>query len=172
MAQDPGPVIRDAVAQDVAAICRFGEAHIPAHYTPLIGEGPADEQVRRWWNETYVAAGVAAGQVVVADDDGEIVGVAQRGRNGADHVIYKLYVHPERRGRGIGPRLIAALVRQLPRGTERVYIEQFAGNARAGAFYEREGFTVDRVEPGPTDALAVVWRVRQVGRREGVGGSP
>lgn len=171
MAQDPHPVIRDAVAQDVPAICRFGEVHIPAHYTPLIGEGPADEQVRRWWNETYIAAGVAGGQVVVADDRGELVGVGQRGRHGPDHVIYKLYVHPDNRGRGIGPLLIAGLVRQLPAGTERIYVDQFAGNARAGVFYEREGFTVDRIEPGPTDALAVVWRVRDLGPREGVGGS-
>ena len=163
MARNPEPVIRDAVAPDVAAICRFGEAHIQSHYAPLIGDGPADQQVRRWWNETYIAAGVAAGQVVVAEDGGELVGVAQRGRNGADHVIYKLYVHPDHRGRGIGPLLIAGLVRQLPPGTERVFIEQFAGNARAGAFYEREGFTVDRIEPGPTDALAVVWRVQELG---------
>ena len=158
------PVIRDGVADDVAAICRFGDVHVRAHYTPIIGDGHADEQVRRWWNETFIAEGVAGGQVVVADDGGELVGVGQRGRNGADHVVYKLYVHPDHRGRGIGPLLIAGLVRQLPPGTGRLYIEHFAGNGRAGTFYEREGFTVDRIEPGPTDALAVVWRVRELGR--------
>jgi hypothetical protein len=32
------------------------------------------------------------------------------------------------------------------------------GNERAGAFYEREGFTVESIEPGPADnpALGVV----------------
>ncbi|NJC23460.1 hypothetical protein BJ994_002536 [Arthrobacter pigmenti] len=37
-------------------------------------------------------------------------------------------------------------------------------NERAGAFYEREGFTVQRVEPSPTEdpALGVVWRSRSL----------
>ncbi|MDT4941802.1 MAG: hypothetical protein QOJ34_1891 [Pseudonocardiales bacterium] len=53
--------------------------------------------VRTWWNETYVGGAVADGLVVVAETDGELVGVAQRGRRGNDHVIYKLDVHPEHR---------------------------------------------------------------------------
>ncbi len=89
MAEHGEPVIRDAGPDDVAAICRFGFAHIRDHYAPIVGEGAADEQIRRWWNETYIGAGVAGGQVVIADDGGELVGVGQRRRSGADHVIYK-----------------------------------------------------------------------------------
>jgi len=39
-------------------------------------------------------------------------------------------------------------------------------NERAGAFYEREGFTVQRIEPGHTGnpALGVVWRARHLAR--------
>lgn len=45
---------------------------------------------------------------------------------------------------------------------DRLRIEHFAANERAGAFYEREGFTVERIEPSPTGdpALAQVWRAR------------
>jgi ribosomal protein S18 acetylase RimI-like enzyme len=45
-----------------------------------------------------------------------------------------------------------------------LYIEQFAANERAGAFYERLGFTVERIEASPTGdpALAVVWRARRL----------
>ena len=81
---------------------------------------------------------------------------------GADHVIYKLYVDPAHRGRRVGPRLLQALIAQLPEDAERVFLEHFAANQRAGAFYEREGFVVDRVEPAPDPALAVVWRVRDL----------
>jgi len=165
-----GTVVRDAEDDDVGAICRFGEAHIPPHYAPLIGAEAADAQVRHWWNEEHVGAAVARGLVVVAEADGELVGVGQRGRNGPDHVVYKLYVHPGHRGGGLGPRLIDALTRRLPADADRLCIEHFAANERAGAFYEREGFPVERVEPSPSGdpALAQVWRVRSlIPRRPG-----
>ena len=164
MASRAEPVVRDAEHDDVAAICRFGEKHIRPHYAPLIGAEAADEQVRSWWNETQVGAAVAEGLVVVADADGQLVGVGQRGRRGADHVVYKLYVHPQHRGRGLGPQLLDALTRQLPADADRLHVEHFVANERAGAFYAREGFTVERIESSPTGdpALAVVWRTRHV----------
>ncbi len=83
-------------------------------------------------------------------------------------MIYKLYVHARHRGRGLGPRLIDALVRQLPADADRLYVEHFAANERACRFYDREGFTVERIEPSPTadPALAVVWRVRYLAPSE------
>lgn len=151
-------LLRTAGRADVAAICSFGETHIAAHYAPLIGPAAAEAQVTQWWNPTHIGAAVDAGLVVVAEDGGRVVGVGQRGSD----VIYKLYVHPDHRGGGVDPRLIDALTAQLPPGTDRVHIEHFAANTRAGAFYDREGFGVDRVEPSPTGdpALAQVWRSR------------
>jgi GNAT superfamily N-acetyltransferase len=165
MASSAEPVVREARRDDVAAICGFGESHIRPHYAPLIGAAAADEQVRRWWNEAQIDVAVADGLVVVAEADGHLLGVAQRGRSGADHVVYKLYVHPQHRGRGLGLRLLDALTRQLPADADRLYIEHFVGNERAGAFYEREGFAVERIEPSPTGdpALGTVWRVRPRG---------
>ena len=142
--------VRGASPDDVAAICQFGEAHIRPHYAPLIGAAAADEQVRMWWNEKHIGSAVANGLVVVAEDDGQIVGVGQRGREGADHVVYKLYIRPDYRGRGLGPQLIDALIRQLPDDADRLYVEHFVANERASRFYEREGFTVVRTEPSPT----------------------
>jgi GNAT superfamily N-acetyltransferase len=159
---DYPPLVRDAGADDVPAICRFGEEHVRAHYAPLIGAAAAADQVRQWWNSDAIGPAVADGLVVVAEAGGEVLGVGQRGRRGADHVIYKLYVHPDHRGEGLGPRLLEALVRGLPAGVDRLFIEHFAANERAGRFYEREGFAVDRTEPSASGdpALAVVWRVR------------
>lgn len=162
MAGNAEPVVRTAEAGDVPAIRAFGEAHVRPHYAPLIGVAAADEQVRRWWDEQQLRAAVAGGLVVVAEVDGHVVGVGQRGRSGADHAVYKLYAHPDHRGRGLGPRLLAALTARLPADADRLHVEHFAANERAGAFYEREGFAVERVEPSPTGdpALAVVWRAR------------
>ena len=158
------PVVRDAGPDDVRAVCAFGAAHVRPHYAPLIGAQAADAQVRDWWNADAIGAAVAAGLVVVAEANGRVVGVGQRGRSGADHVVYKLYVSPDRRGSGLGPRLLDALVAQLPSDADRLAIEHFAANERAGAFYEREGYRVERVEPSPTGdpRLAVVWRARSL----------
>jgi GNAT superfamily N-acetyltransferase len=162
MANVADVVVRDAERSDVPAVCGFGEAHIRPHYTPLIGAAAADAQVRHWWTESHISGAVSAGLVVVAEAGGRIVGVGQRGRAGSDHVVYKLYVDPAHRGRRVGPRLLQALVAQLPDNAERLFLEHFAANERAGSFYEREGFVVDRVEPAPDPALSVVWRVRDV----------
>jgi ribosomal protein S18 acetylase RimI-like enzyme len=98
--------------------------------------------------------------------------VRQHGRNGVDYVIYKLYVHPQHRSRGLGPQLLDALVRHLPAEADRLYVEHFVANERAGAFYERVGFTVERIQPGPTEepALGVVWRAPFGSVRERVPG--
>jgi ribosomal protein S18 acetylase RimI-like enzyme len=79
-------------------------------------------------------------------------------------LVYKLYVHPKRRGRGLGSQLLDALTRQLPADADRLHLEHFVANERAGAFYEREGFTVERLESSPTGdpALGIVWRVRRL----------
>lgn len=164
MAAQDEPVIRVARVDDVEAICRFGETHVQAHYEPLIGARAAADQVHRWWDERSVAPAVAAGTVLVAEVLEGLVGVAQYGASSADHVVYKLYVDPRHRGAGLGPRLIAAVTARLPAGTDRLHIEHFAANQRAGAFYAREGFVVERVEPSPTGdrRLDVVWRARDL----------
>lgn len=156
------PVVRPADSDDVAAICQFGADHIPPHYTPLIGAEAANDQVHSWWNETRIRAAVTEGLMVVAESGGNLVGIGQRGRAGTDHVIYKLYVHPRYRNHGLGPRLLDALTEQLPPDTDRLRIEHFRANERAAAFYHREGFTIDRIEPSRcgNPALDVVWRSR------------
>jgi GNAT superfamily N-acetyltransferase len=162
MSDGPDPLVRAATPDDVEAICAFGDAHIRSHYAPLIGEEAADAQVRHWWNHAQISSAVAAGLVLVAEAEGQLLGVAQRGRREEDHVVYKLYVHPDHRGTGVGLRLLDAVIGQLPAGADRLLVEHFAANERAGAFYEREGFAVDSVAPSPTGdpALDIVWRSR------------
>ena len=157
-------VVRAAVAADVAGVVGFGWAVIPQHYAPLIGLDAAWAQVEQWWQTESIAEAVDAGLVVVAEETGQVVGVGQGGQMDGEHVIWKLYLHPGHRGRGLGRQLVQALVDQLPAGVGRVWIEHFAANERAGAFYEREGFTVDRVEASAEEAAGTdqVWRVRPV----------
>ena len=162
VAEIDGITVRGATSADVSDICQFGETVVKPYYTPLIGAEASASQVRVWWNREHISAAVNDATVVVAELDEQVIGVTQRGRYGEAYVIYKLYVAPAHRGRGLGGRLVRALVQSLPAGVEQVYTEHFAANKRAAAFYEREGFVVQRVEASPTGdpALAVVWRAR------------
>lgn len=161
-----GPIeLRLASPDDVEAIHTFGVDVLPAHYGPIIGEEAAQDQVDRWWTREAIARSVEEGRHVVALAAGRIVGVAERGGRGEDHVLYKLYLAPEARGHGLGPRLVESIIDQLPRGAQRLLTKHFAGNTRAAAFYAREGFVEDHVEPHPSGdhTRDTVWRVRDLG---------
>jgi GNAT superfamily N-acetyltransferase len=164
-APDVAPVeIRLAAHGDVTAIRDFGANVLPAHYGPIIGAEAARGQVDTWWTHDAIAQSVAEGRHILAVRAGEIVGVAERGRYGEDHVLFKLYLSPEARGLGLGPRLIEATIAELPSTASRLLTEHFAGNTRAAAFYAREGFAEERVEQHPSGDRArdTVWRVREL----------
>lgn len=62
-------------------------------------------------------------------------------------VVRNLYVRPDRRGRGVGRRLLDAAERALAaEGVEVVALEAMAGNDDARRFYERRGYAPHRVE--------------------------
>jgi GNAT superfamily N-acetyltransferase len=154
--------MRLADEHDVAAICAFGRADIPVHYAPLIGEDAAHAQVRDWWSADGISTAVAVGRTVVLEHDGRLAGVAQWGLSGDHYAIYKLYLHPDERGHGLGRLLLTAVEAALPADADAVRIEHFAANQAAGRFYEREGFGVVGVDPAADGdhRRDVVWRER------------
>lgn len=161
--------IRRAVDADTPRVTGFGRAHVARHYAPILGAEAAAGMVTQWWGGDAMGAAGSAGCVVIAELDGEVVGVAEHGLVDGEPVVWKLYVHPDHRGSGLGPRLLAAVLEQVPAGHERVLLEHVAGNVRAAAFYEREGFTVDRVDRSTSGDPAhdVVWRSRPLPVRDG-----
>lgn len=156
------PVVRRAVADDADRVRAFGATHVPPHYAPLIGAEAAERQVTLWWQPQQIKDAVSEGLIRLAEVGDRVVGVVEHGRHGRDVVIWKLYLDPAYRGHGIGPRLVAAVIAALPTEVGRLGVEHFAGNVRAAAFYEREGFAVERVERDADGVaeLDVVWRAR------------
>lgn len=153
--------VRTAQPDDVAAIRQFGAENIPDHYRPLIGEEAARAQVDMWWTDERISSAIVRGGVAIAEGSGEVVGVGEIGEYDGRHVIWKLYVHPDLRGHGVGPQLIDKLVEQLPDGADEVFVEHFAANTRASSFYEREGFELVETRSHPENpAMDVVWRRR------------
>ena len=105
------------------------------HATFDFEPGHPDEDVRRWLatelvpqHETWVAV----------DADGIVVALMAL----SDEMIVQLYVAPAWIGRGLGRRLIALAKERRPAGLD---LYCFAVNSKARDFYERQGFTADRV---------------------------
>jgi uncharacterized protein len=82
---------------------------------------------------------------LVAEEQGRLVGqgiaLLRQHRRGLSGRIYSLAVHPQRRGRKIGLRLLQALIGELSaRGTRRIYLEVEAQNLAAVSLYDQCGF--------------------------------
>jgi ribosomal protein S18 acetylase RimI-like enzyme len=107
---------------------------------------------------------------LVAEEDGEIVGVAWVHVRGPVTTIGPLAVHPQARGRGVGRRLLARAVEAAGGGQVRLVHESF--NAVALGLYLRAGFRVvaPLVElvcaPGAVETAAARVRLRPAEARD------
>lgn len=82
----------------------------------------------------------AADYVVAAAADGAVVGFAGAWQQVDEAHVMTIAVEPRRQGRGIGARLLAALIETAAaRGLSRVTLEVRTGNAPAIALYHRFG---------------------------------
>ncbi|MEO1059933.1 MAG: bifunctional GNAT family N-acetyltransferase/class I SAM-dependent methyltransferase [Actinomycetota bacterium] len=160
-------LLRLARRRDLQAIARFAEVVVHDTYDPLIGPEGA-RRVLDWWGQPLAEA-VDLGHVHVAvacgDGDIELVGLVERGVLDGEPVVWKLYVAPTWRNRGIGPRLLQVAEGGIGPGHDRLLLEHIASNERAARFYERHGLTVLRRERSDDPEHDLVWRSRQLGGR-------
>jgi GNAT superfamily N-acetyltransferase len=93
------------------------------------------------------------GKVLVAELDGEVVGVCQlivfrhlQARGGLCAEIESVHVHPDRRAQGIGTVLVRAAIEQArAAGCYRVQLTSNEVRHDAHRFYERLGFTASHL---------------------------
>ena len=138
--------VRRATEGDVEAICEIGRAAWPETYA-FAGQDFIGHGLAAWWSETAVERSVAATTTLVAEARGRVVGMGNVDLRPDVPVIWKLYVHPDHQGTGIGGRLLTGLVEAVPVARSTVAIEYIEGNDRAAAFYARHGFVEVRREP-------------------------
>ena len=130
-----------------------GLAHV---FPPELYPYPRAEILERWTG----LLGAGEHRVLVADRDGEAVGIAAVRRGWIDG----LYVVPEAWGTGIAGELHDAgldHVRGLGETVCRLWVLE--ANARARRFYERRGWELDgttRVVPYPPNPLDVGYSIR------------
>lgn len=138
--------VRAATADDAPAVASAVEALL----IELGGERPStaalEEGVRT------LVADEDAGALLVAEDEGTIVGILAASWQYAIHVpgrygtIQDLWVHPDWRSRALGRELVLALVRQaavvgVPRLEVGLPQKSFAGLGATERFYRENDFT-------------------------------
>ena len=127
-----------ATTADLAAVVGVGRATWPAAFAAVAGERYVQEGLARWWTPAALAPAIAAGQVLVADRAGLVVGMALFRPEGGVTVLDRLYVVPAEQGGGVGSALLRAVVARMPGRPLRLGV--LAGNVDARAFYTRHGF--------------------------------
>ncbi len=130
-------IVRAATLDDAEAIVGLGEVVVPATYAP-IDEDFAAWQLERWWSAEEVRSGLGRLPHWVAEEDGRVVGVANLGEHDGLPAMWKLYVHPELHGSGVGSALLAEV--EAAASPPVLTLEYVGGNDRAATFYTRRGF--------------------------------
>lgn len=122
-------MVRDATARDLDSIQEFLQAYIDEFWDrPYPRPEPSPDYL-------------ATGKVIVAEEGGEVVGMAKGVLDqGCGHVSF-VYVHQRRRGRGSGRALLRALGEWFAeQNVAAVTLGVDASNPDALAFWERLGF--------------------------------
>jgi putative acetyltransferase len=139
MSEAGGVRIRDVEPADVPAVRRLVE--------DVLGEFGFTAHVGGVERDLADVAGRYGGGRAgfwVADAGGAVVGtVAIRPKDGARCELKRLYLHPSRRGTGLGQRLYAhaeAFARAA--GYERIWLDSSRRFGRAHALYARNGFVL------------------------------
>ena len=99
-------------------------------------------------SESEIDAYLSAGDVLVADEDGEIVGHVQLvAGDRADLELKSMAVAEGHRGRGVGRALVeAALQHCRDRGAPRITVSTAAADTGNLRFYQRQGFRLLLIE--------------------------
>ena len=144
--------VRRATLDDVSAVHALGEAVIGPTYRP-IDPAYADFTARTWWSKEALTSSIGSIAHWVAEADGVVVGVANLGLLEGRPVMWKLYVHPDRHGQGLGRALLAEVVAAADGPLTLEYLD---GNERALAFYRGHGF-VETHRTGSEDFPHLSW---------------
>ena len=147
--------LRPATHDDVPALVALGRAVVPPTYGP-IDAAYAQRMIDEWWTPAVFTRSMQTNAHLVAEVDGQVVALATIGRlsrsyrdfphvSGDREVMWKLYVHPDHHGRGIGSRLLAEVESRVE-GDE-LWLEVVDGNEQALAFYRGHGFEVRERTP-------------------------
>ncbi len=133
--------IRQAGPGDLASIVRvFLECWTVSYASVLPPAALAtidEESATRLWEGALARSGTS----LVAEQDGELLGIARYTVEGSDGYLASLYVSPRTQRGGLGSRLLAEVEGRMSKAGARVAtLWVFAQNAPSIAFYRSRGW--------------------------------
>lgn len=150
-------VIRPATAGDAAALGRLGALMVRTHHDfdpqRFVAAGPGTERGYGSWLASQATATDVI--VLVAEQDGEVVGYAYAGLEGHDYMalrgpagaLYDVIVDPAHRGHGVGRQLLDAAIAELKAaGAPRIVLSTAQQNLAAQRLFEGAGFRRTMIE--------------------------
>ncbi|WP_161992262.1 N-acetyltransferase [Pseudonocardia sp. EV170527-09] len=173
MARSPRHVIRAAVAADAPGIADVCTRAYRATYRDLLPSSFVEDVITRFYDEDRVRSEVAPapphwlGYVVAAagspGERGSVLGAAGGAITGEGvGELYVLYLDPDRRGEGIGTRLLDHVTVQLrDHGAREMWVSVAEGNDRGVPFYRARGFVErGRVPMHTSEVSDGLWSLR------------
>ncbi|HEY8074458.1 MAG TPA: GNAT family N-acetyltransferase [Labilithrix sp.] len=140
--------VREARDEDIDAIARVHVDTWRSQYRGIVPDAHLDglsyDARAKRWREILPTLAANRRHLLVAEEDGAIVGFASGGPERAsgapfDGEVYAIYVHPDRQRRGIGRALFDASLRRLrDEGHLRIRVWVLSANP-ARPFYEKLG---------------------------------
>lgn len=132
--------IRPAGPEDAPAVAALLAASWQDAYAALLPAAVLDRMAERILPEWQALLAAPPGIVLLAEKDGEPLGVAAIWLRGEEAYLDSLHVAPGGRGGGLGRHLLAAAMREaIAAGARRAALRVIEGNAGAMRFYERLG---------------------------------
>lgn len=160
-------LVRGAVGDDLAGVLSVGHRTWLATYEPIAGPEYVAMGLAKWWTSDVVTDSIRKGRTLVAVDGEEVVGVATYGHQDDAVVLWKLYVLPGHHAKGIGSRLLDAVVRRAVESDHRrITLSYLEGNDQAARFYAKHGFTETHRETPGSGLPESVWMARELDGEE------
>jgi putative acetyltransferase len=107
---------------------------------------PFADLAARWASEI-----VPRQQIVVAEDDGAVVGFAAA--DVGERLLSQIFITPARKRQGIGRQLFAWAQRSMPDGFT---LHTLVDNVASRAFYERHGLVAGDTEINPANGMRTI----------------
>jgi ribosomal protein S18 acetylase RimI-like enzyme len=145
--------VRDASAEDAAAVTAIGSRAMPAQYVGLVDPAAVDAATAQTYSLDAIAGCIERCQnapdaeFLVAERAGDVVGFLHYDCFGPEPELHRIYLDSAFRGGGVGTQLIEELHSRLPSRMEYMLLV-VEGNDRAVRFYERHGLHVAELVDG------------------------